>query len=210
MMGIGIIFMFIPTIFGNLTNLKNMTATTPATVVSVGSSSTDSNACPMTVQYSVDGKSYTKQSAMSSSTYCSLSQGDSITIDYDPANPGSWIYGSKTISKFLMIFFFVGLLVLVSGILTFVIRLLSIIFGWKLLADGRKNAAGLPQGTNLQTMIDEIKQNFTKSVFNFGGVSNIVPPAAQPSTPAQPPATPAENPPAPEPPQSGPNQTMQK
>ena len=38
----------------------------------------------------------------------------------------------------------------------------------KLLKDGRKNAAQLSGGTNMQTMIDEIKKNFTASIFGFG------------------------------------------
>ena len=36
------------------------------------------------------------------------------------------------------------------------------------LKDGRKNAASLPAGTNLQTMIDEVKKDFTASIFGFG------------------------------------------
>lgn len=176
----GIIFMLIPTFFGALTNINNMTATTSATVVSVGvpqttttSSGSTSSSCPATASYTVNGRQYINQSAMSSSNYCSLTQGQTISINYDPANPGSWAYGAKTISLFIQIFFWVGLLILISSIITFIIRLLSIIFGWKLLQDGRKNAASLPPGTNLQTMIDEIKQNYTKSVFGFGGTSGI-------------------------------------
>jgi hypothetical protein len=183
---IGVIFMFIPTFFGNISGINNMTAVTSATVVSVGSAdyTIDDNggssaSCPLTVSYSVNGREYTNKSSISSSNYCSLSGGQTITINYNPANPGSWAYGAKTISNFLQIFFWVGLLALISSIITFFIRLFSIIFGWKLLKDGRKNVANLPSGTNLQTMIEEIKRNFTASIFGFGGTQ----PGYMPETP---------------------------
>jgi hypothetical protein len=101
-----------------------------------------------------------------------LVQGQTITINYDPTNPGSWIYGANTIKDFLWIFFFAGILSLAYSIILFFIRLFSIIFGWKLLKDGRKNASNLPEGTNLQTMVDEIKQNFTANIFGFGNATN--------------------------------------
>jgi len=183
---LGIIFMLVPGFFGTMTNIKNMTETVPAVVVSVGnmvssSSSNGSGTCGLSVRYTVNSQEYTKQSSMSASNYCSLSAGETIAINYDPNNPGSWAYGTKTINTFLSIFFGVGLLVLISSIITFFIRLLSIIFGWKLLKDGRKNAVSLPTGTNLQTMINEIKQNFTASIFGFGGPQNTAVPVSIPS-----------------------------
>lgn len=181
----GVIFMLIPTFVGNVTGINNMTATTPATVVSVGSpsyaggtnSQNNSQTCTLAVKYSVNGQEYTNQSPVSSSNNCSLSPGQVITVNYNPANPGAWVYGAQTINYFIQIFFWVGLLVLILSLITFVIRLLSIIFGLKLLRDGRKNAANLPSGTNLKTMIDEIKQNFISSTFGFGGTqSSATPP----------------------------------
>lgn len=189
---LGVIFMFIPTFFGNVTGINQMTATTSATVVSVGQATytrnnngSSSASCSLTVSYSVNGQQYSNPSSISSGNYCSLSQGQVITVNYNPASPGSWVYGAKTISNILQIFFWAGLLVIISSIITFFIRLFSIIFGWKLLRDGRKNAANLPPGTNLQTMIEEIKRNFTSSVFGFGGgQSNVVPTSYTPGTPS--------------------------
>ena len=185
---LGVIFMFIPTFFGNISGINDMTAVTSATVVSVGqanytrnSNGSSSASCPLTVSYSVNSQEYTNQSSISSSNYCSLSAGQIITINYNPANPGSWAYGAKTISNFLQIFFWAGLLALISSIITFFIRLFSIIFGWKLLKDGRKNAASLPAGTNLQTMIAEIKQNFVSLIFGFGGTQSGYMPGIPPS-----------------------------
>ncbi len=181
---VGIIFMFIPIIFGTMSGVNQMTATASATVVSVGVSTTtsttsststnSSGACSLTAKYTVDGKDYTQQSSMSSSDNCSLTQGRTIDIKYNPDNPGSWAYGTQSLGMILQIFFWAGLLVLLGSIVTFVIRLLSIIFGWKLIKDGRKNAANLPAGTNLETIIDEVKQNFAKSAFNFGGASGVI------------------------------------
>lgn len=171
---LGIIFILVPGFISTTTNIKNMTATTPAMVVSVGDmvrngGSRGGSTCSFEARYIVDGQEYTKQSSMSASNYCSLSSGQTITINYDPNNPDSWAYGAKTVGTFLKIFFWVGVFALVSSIVTFFIRLFSIIFGWKLLRDGRKNAAVLPPGTNLGTIINEIKQNFVSSVFSFGG-----------------------------------------
>ncbi len=191
---VGIIFIFVPTFFGNISGISQMTAVTSATVVSVGptnyirtSNGGSSASCPLTVSYSVNGQEYTNASSVSSSDNCSLSAGQVITINYNPTNPGSWAYGAKTISNFLKIFSWVGLLVLLSSIITFFIRLFSIIFGWKLLKDGRKNAASLPSGTDLQTMVAEIKQNFTSSIFGFGGTQSAympqTPPAQEPMNP---------------------------
>jgi len=194
---LGAIFMFIPNFFGNMSGINNMTNVTPATVVSVGSanhtrnSNSNSNSqasCSLTVSYSVNGKEYSNQSPISSSDNCSLSAGQIININYNPANPGSWAYGAKTTSNFLKIFFWAGLLVVISSTIKFFIRLLSIIFGWKLLKDGRRNAASLPSDTNLQTMIGEIRQNFIASIFGFGAAQSgnmpVTPPSAQgPTTP---------------------------
>ncbi len=173
---LGIIFMLIPGFIGTMTNIKNMTETASAVVISVGDmvrsknpdgSNSGGGTCGLEVRYTVNGQKYEKQSSMSASNYCSLSVGETILINYDPNTPGSWAYGTKTMNAFLSIFFWAGLLVLISSVITFFIRLFSIIFGWKLLRDGRKNAASLPTGTNLQTMINEIKQNFTASIFGF-------------------------------------------
>jgi hypothetical protein len=180
---IGVIFMLVPTFFGNISGINAMTATTPATVVAVGmpvvSTNTNSNggtstssACSLTASYMVNGTPYTQTASGNSSSNCGLVKGQTITINYDPANPGSWAYGVGTTKDVLRIFFFVGLLSLVYSIILFFIRLFSIIYGWKILKDGRSNAASLPPGTDLQTMISEIKQNFTSSVFGFGAGAN--------------------------------------
>jgi hypothetical protein len=178
---LGIAFILVPGFIGTITNIKNMTETAPAVVVSVGdrvinSGSKGSGTCTLAVRYIVGGQEYTKQSSMSASNYCSLSAGQAIVVNYDPNNPDSWAYGTKTIGNFLRIFFWAGVLALISSIITFFIRLFSIIFGWKLLRDGRKNAATLPPGTNLGTIINEIKQNFVSSIFAFGGAQNAMAP----------------------------------
>ena len=185
----GVIFMFMPTFLGNISGINNMTTTTSATVISVGpvnytrnSDGSSNTSCSLTANYSINGQEYTNRSSISSSSYCALSAGQTITINYNPANPGQWVYGAKTISSFLQIFFWAGLFVLISSIITFFIRLISIILGWNLLQDGRKNAANLPPGTNLQTMIEEIKRDFTSSLFGFGSAQLGYIPRTPPST----------------------------
>src|SRR5947209_4323801 len=87
----GILFIFIPTIFNSISGTNKMTATTQATVVSIrqdqGGSNNSSGSCTAVAQYTVDGKVYNQPSSFGSSSYCSLAQGSSITINYNPHNP---------------------------------------------------------------------------------------------------------------------------
>jgi hypothetical protein len=171
---LGIIFMFIPTIFSSVAGIKDLTATTNGVVTSVGlpsvsrdSDGSTSSSCSFSAKYTVAGKLYQSASSMSSSSYCQLSPEQQVKISYNPKNPAQWGYDIKTIGLFLSIFFWVGLLVALTSLVTFVIRLASIIFGWKLFRSGRKLAASLPEGINLGAMVDEIKRDFTHGVFGL-------------------------------------------
>lgn len=194
---VGALFVFAPHLFGSTIGLDDMTATTSATVVRVTASdySTTSSGrtktlCSFAVNYLVDGKSYGSSSSVQSPSYCALQEGQSIPISYNPANPQVWGYDVKTTRMTFYIISVVAVVILLSSIATFIIRLLSIIFGWKLIRDGRKNAAQLPADTNLGTIVSEIKKNFVSSVFGFGGVS-ITPVATVPKPPQAPPTPPA-------------------
>lgn len=187
--GFGVLFMLIPHIFGSLTGMKDMTASTSANVVAVSaprttqsSDGSSSTTCSIKASYTVDGKQYSSASSMSSSDQCNLSAGQTVTIDYNPNNPGSWAYGAKAAAGFLSIFFWAGVLVAVASLVTVVVRLLSIIFGWKLLCKGRALAATLPADTSFNTIVNEIRQDFAKTLFNFGGMSGVFnqPTASQP------------------------------
>lgn len=176
---IGVVCMLTPKFFGNMTGFNDMTATTTATVSAV-SSIPNNGTCSMSAAYTVNGVQYDQQSNSTGSDYCSLAKGQQVTINYNPNNPGSWTYGAGKVKTFLQVFFWAGLFALISSIITFFIRLFSIIFGWKLLRDGQKNAAVLPAETNLQSMINEIKQSFTASIFGFGAAQ----PGDKPVTPS--------------------------
>jgi hypothetical protein len=171
----GILFMLVPTFFGNILGTNSMTATTNAVVVTMtpqtSSSSNSASACAATVRYSVAGKEYTQPSSFSSSSYCALAAGQTVSVNYNPQNPGAWAYGTGSTKGFLSLFFWIGLLTAIMSFVTFVIRLLSIIFGWKLLQSGRALAKTLPQGVSLGTLIEEIKQNFKGTLFKGGGVN---------------------------------------
>lgn len=185
----GVLFMFIPQIFGSLTGMKDMTASTSASVVAVSAPQTtqssdgsSSTTCSIKASYTVNGKQYSSASPMSSSDQCNMSVGQAVTIDYNPNNPASWAYGAKSLAGFLSIFFWAGVVVAVASLVTVVIRLLSIIFGWKLLRKGRALAATLPADTSFNTIVNEIRQDFAKTLFNFGGASGVFnqPTASQP------------------------------
>lgn len=183
---IGIMFIFMPAIFGQISGTSKMTSTTTAKVVSVGSPqvSTTSNSngststatsCSLTATYTVNGQSYTEISSSGSSSNCSQAAGNTISINYNPNSPSSWTGTSdaKSMKQASTIFMFAGILVAIVSFFTFLIRLFSIIFGWKLLKNGRALAATLPKGTSLDTVIEQIKKEFKTSLFNFSSASKI-------------------------------------
>lgn len=203
---VGIVMLFAPSIINGISGVNKMTATTTATIVSVGApkstgvtNSTDTNTaqtCTLTATYTVDGKEYTAQESGSSSANCGKAVGEVMSINYNPANPNNWSHDVKTIKAVGKIFFWFGILAIITGSITFVIRLFSIIFGYKILRSGRALAATLPPGTNLSTMIAEIKKNFTGSIFGFGKNAQAVPVPQAPVTPQpqSPQAPPPQNP----------------
>ena len=175
---LGIIFIFMPTVFSHFTNFNKMTSTTTATVVSVGapviqtstSTTNDQNttntssSCSLTVKYTVSGKDYNQMSSDSSSNNCSKTVGSTLTINYDPNNPASWSNNVGTIKLALKVFFWVGIFAVIVSGFTFLIRLVSIIFGIKLLLSGRALASTLPN-KSISAKIDSIKDEFKKFVF---------------------------------------------
>ena len=169
---LGLVFVFGTGFFTNLTGISKMTSTTTATVVSVSQPSTTTNnsgsSCTPTAKYTVNGAEYSQTASSGSSSACSLTQGQTISINYNPNNPGQWAYDLHTVKTVLKIFPIAGVLVSLTSLVTFAIRLFSIIFGWKLLKSGRALAKTLPTGTDLGTIKKEIEQNFAKSVFGMG------------------------------------------
>lgn len=196
---LGVVFLFVPSFFGGFTGTNAMTATTTATVVSVNNGSTSDGSCSAVVSYMVGNQHYQQQSAFSSSSLCSLTPGSTVTISYNPDQPGSWGYDLKSLNMFMYLFMGVGALVIVTSLVTFVIRLLSIIFGWKLLKSGRAAARALPAGTDFAAIIEQIKQEFSHHVFGGTSSNPFAPPGTQQSTTsvtANPPVE-SQTPPAP-------------
>ncbi|MDL2363178.1 MAG: DUF3592 domain-containing protein [Patescibacteria group bacterium] len=174
--GLGIVFLFVPVIFNSISGINKMTATTTATVVSIKQEpSTDGSsgsACSAVTKYSVDGKQYQQPSSYSSSALCGLAVGTDVPINYNPDKPGSWGYNVSGITNIVKIFPFAGALAIIGSLITFVIRLASIIFGYKLLMDGRKRAKTLPQGTDLSALIAQVRHEFQTNIFHQGNSMN--------------------------------------
>lgn len=209
----GIVILFFGGLFFNLLGAQNLTADATGQITAIGAPQTHtdtdsdgnkstSTTCSMTVQYTVSGKEYTRPTKSESSGNCNTAVGNSIAIKYDPANPNDFDTAStvntiNTIKKFTP---FIGLFVLLSSGVVFTIRLLSIIFGWKLLKTGRAMAKTLPAGTDLSTVKNEIRQNFAQHLFSFGS-GNVQPPVqqAQPQAAAQPTSVPPTTAPQPQP-----------
>jgi len=186
---LGLAFIFSTGFIGNLFGVNKMTAETTATVVSisqptVSSGNSSGGSCTPRAKYTIDNKEYVQVSSSGSSSACSLTVGQTININYDPSNPGNWAYNLNAFKVVLKVFPIAGAVVAITSLFTFVIRLLSIIFGWKLLKSGRALAKTLPGGTDLSTIKNEVRQSFAKSIFGIGDGGG------QPVTPAQPPLQP--------------------
>lgn len=172
---LGIIFILAPVLFKFLPQAK-MTAQTTGTIVSVsqpqvqtttnskGQQSTSSS-CTVVAKYVVDGKSYSVQSASGSSSDCSLLAGNSINVNYNPNNPASWDNNVKTFKIIVKIAFWLGIVITVLSGIGFIVRLFVVWFGWRLIQRGRNLAKTLPNGGNLASMIQSIKDEFKNNIF---------------------------------------------
>lgn len=195
----GVAILFFGGFFFNLFGTQNLTADAKGQITAIGTPQTHtdtdsdgnkstSTTCSMTVQYTVNGKGYTRPTKSESSGNCNAIVGNSIDIRYNPANPtdfdtASTVKTINTIKKFVPL---VGLfIVLVSGF-TFTIRLLSIIFGWKILRHGQKLAKTLPNGGDLGSQISQIRQEFKKTFFNGSGAVGVIENAVGGNTPQPP------------------------
>lgn len=159
----GIVFMLAPTWFGDMSGISKMTASTTGTVVSVSNNSSD-NTCAVTAKYTVGSTEYTRQSSSSGSSECGSSAGESIVVKYNPNQPASWSSSVTTVNNFLKLFTYMGVIIIISSLITFVIRLTSIIVGWKLLQDGRALAKTLPGSITIGNLIESLKKQFTEAV----------------------------------------------
>lgn len=215
----GLVFVFGASAIGNQFGMNKLTANTTAEVISVSQPTSTSDdfggTCTATARYTVNGKGYMQTATSGSSSACSLTPGQQVVINYDPNNPGAWAYDLAIVKTVLKIFPIVGAIVAITSFFTFIIRLLSILFGWKLLKSGRALAKTLPAGTDLATIKNEIRLNFAKHLFAMGagGVQALTPDQNQTFTQAvqqpqnnvpQPPQTPTQTPP--QPPQTPPIQ----
>lgn len=124
-----------------------------------------SSTCNVIAQYTVNGTEYTQQSVYSSSEMCGLAEGQTIQINYNPNQPSEWGYNVGLMKNLLKFIPFMGWAVAITGGFTFLVRLISIIFGWKLLSKGRALARTLPKGANLGNEISTIRDKFKKFVF---------------------------------------------
>lgn len=180
---IGIVFFFVPTLFIHASGIDKFTATTQGTVVSVNSDS-GSSGCSARATYTIDGKSYDQNSSDGSGNLCGMTPGSTVEVHYNPDKPGAWVGDVQSLSLFMDAWNVICAVIILSCLFSFIARLLSILFGWKLLKDGRALAKTLPVGSNLDAMIAQIKDEFTKSVFGsnvssmLGSVMNAVRPQA--------------------------------
>lgn len=163
---LGFLLVFGTGFFVDLFGIHDLTATTTATIESVRQPSGErgSGACTPRALYIVGGKEYVQTASSGSSSACALTPGQVIEINYNPQNPGAWAYDLQTAKTFLKIFPVVGVIIIFMSFVTFIIRLFSILFGWKLLRSGQLLAKTLPTGTNLALIKQEMKKRFFEEI----------------------------------------------
>ena len=172
---VGIAFLFAPTLYNHSAQAK-MTSQTTGTVVSISApvtnTTTDKNGthttttCTLVAKYNVGGKDYNGTTASGTNSNCSQVAGNTINLYYNPNNPTSIDTSIGTLKTVVKIFFWVGVVIIITGTISFLFRLFAIWFGWKLFRRGRSIAKTLPNGGNLASMISSIKDEFKKNVFN--------------------------------------------
>jgi hypothetical protein len=204
---LGIAFIVFGNLFFNLFGTQVLTADATGQITKIGApqSHTDtdsdgnkstSTTCGMTVTYTVDGKPYTRSTKTESGGNCNEAVGSNVAIKYNPTNPNDFDTAStvdtiNTIKKFSPL---IGIFILLVSLVTFIIRLLSIIFGWKILRHGRNLARTLPGGGDIGAQISQIRQEFKKTFFNGNGVVSAIENAVGGNA-QQPPTTPPQTPP---------------
>ena len=153
----GFVFYIMATSFmEDLTAYENGQITTGVAVSTNKSTSRDSDGntsttCSVTVRYDIDGVSYTKESSLSSSSYCNA-EGREFSVSYLPERPNDGRILSKEGALFKNIFKYVGLFVMVSGAFVVLLRLSSIIAGAWLWFWGRSRKKNNPKTSDSDWM----------------------------------------------------------
>lgn len=184
---IGLAFILFGGTLFNFTGTQSLTADANGQVVSIGppnvDTSTDSDGntststtCSMSVAYTVGATDYEQSTKSQSSDNCRETVGSSISIKYNPDKPGEFDTAAtvSTVNNIKKIMPIVGLLLALTSLITFCIRLLSIIFGWKILRHGRNLAKTLPNGEGIGSQISQIREEFKKTFFTGGGAVSAI------------------------------------
>ena len=179
----GVPFLFIGLFIAGTGADTDSVTTGTVSQLSVSNSGDSGPTCTITATYKVDGKEYVKTAAISSSGDCSKSVGTPVEVKYNSANPAEAEVGPSSF-WFGLIFVGAGLLVMVTGILTFLIRAASIIFGIMIYRSGSKMVAANParsSDTDIAATVGQAKEKITNFIVGkrAGGYSgflgNLVP-----------------------------------
>ena len=183
---VGFVFYITSTSFmADLTAYENGEITTGVAVSTNKSTSRDSDGntsttCSVTVRYDVDGVAYTKESSLSSSSYCNA-EGREFSVSYLPERPNDGRILSKEGAFFKNIFKYAGLFVMVSGIFVVLLRLTFIVAGVWLWFWGRSHKRNNPKTSDSDWMglLQEAwgssakKMSTTDNLPSWGDVSTL-------------------------------------
>lgn len=120
-----------------------------------------SSTCSYYARYAVDGKQYTVNSRIGSSSTCNRQIGEPVEVQYLAATPSRGVLELGTQKAFRWGALAFGMLFLLIGIGTFLIRAITIFFGVKLFLRGRKLVKSSPPSENDDgSIVSEAKDAF--------------------------------------------------
>ena len=164
----------------------------------VVSRSNSESTCQIVASYNVDGKNYTLRSALGSDRYCAYQEGGQIGVDYEKNSPSqAQLADDGGLGTMSLIFMVSGGIVLLLGLFTLAIRLLSMIAGAWLFIIGTKRSKGATP-VPIDTLIDDFRTAVTDIIMGRPTTKAVAAPAGA-TAPAGAPVADAPAVPAPAP-----------
>ena len=127
--------------------------------------------CSMRADFVVDGTTYTARSTGSSSGNCSHAPGDPVTVHYSSADPSQSTTAEPILGIVGWVFGGVGVLIVVGGLFTAVVRAASIVFGLTLWRSGSKMIRENPRTADDAGVVTEARQAITRLLTAKGALA---------------------------------------
>ena len=157
----------VPLLFGLFTPDTNSETTGTITTVNTGTGSKGGAVCSLIAEFTVNGQTYSAPSPGSSSTACNKRPGDTVTVLYDSADPSRATVDEPVLNVLRWVFGGVGVLVIITGLITTVIRAASIVVGVSLWRSGSRMMRDNP-GTGDSDLVNQARRAITELLTSRG------------------------------------------